>query len=150
MRVALPPETAIHAGISTRRDRRTGAARQEADECLALHEAHPHRTASGHDESWHAILLRATAHRGSTRVPARGPVTELRRRQATPPSTSPRCGRLTAQGDLARAGEAAGRARTTVRYRLRKMVEVTALDLDDPYKRLAMTVELAAIPDGSP
>lgn len=38
----------------------------------------------------------------------------------------------------------------TVRYRLRKMVEVTALDLDDPYKRLAMTIELAALPEESP
>lgn len=57
---------------------------------------------------------------------------------------------LTAQGDLTRAGELLGVHENTVRYRLRKMAEVTVLDLDDPYKRLAMTIELAAIPDESP
>jgi DNA-binding PucR family transcriptional regulator len=35
----------------------------------------------------------------------------------------------------------------TVRYRLRKMSEVTVLDLTDVRKRLAMTVELAATDD---
>lgn len=34
-----------------------------------------------------------------------------------------------------------------MRYRLRKMAEVTDLDLTDARKRLAMTVELAATDD---
>lgn len=33
----------------------------------------------------------------------------------------------------------------TVRYRLRKMAEITNLSLDDSKKRLAMMIELAAI-----
>jgi len=33
----------------------------------------------------------------------------------------------------------------TVRYRLRKMAEITTLPLDDAKKRLAMMIELAAI-----
>ena len=155
MRVALPPETAIHAGISAPAEiAELAAARQEADECLALHES-PSTPDSvpAYDESWHAILLQRlrTAAR-STRVPARGPVTELRRHDETHSTQYVATLRawLTAQGDLARAGEQLGVHENTVRYRLRKMVEVTALDLDDPYKRLAMTVELAAIPDGSP
>ena len=32
----------------------------------------------------------------------------------------------------------------TVRYRMRKMAEVTALDLDDPDKRLALIIALHA------
>jgi DNA-binding PucR family transcriptional regulator len=35
----------------------------------------------------------------------------------------------------------------TIRYRLRKMRELTALDLEDGNKRVAMTIELAALDD---
>jgi DNA-binding PucR family transcriptional regulator len=83
-------------------------------------------------------------------VPARGPVAELRRHDAAQSTQYVATLRawLTAQGDLAQAGEALGVHENTVRYRLRKMAEVTTLDLDDPHKRLAMTIELAALPAG--
>jgi DNA-binding PucR family transcriptional regulator len=54
---------------------------------------------------------------------------------------------LAAQGDLHEAAERLGVHENTVRYRLRKMAEVTDLDLTDARKRLAMTVELAATDD---
>ncbi|GAA2546069.1 PucR family transcriptional regulator [Mycolicibacterium diernhoferi] len=155
MRVALPAETTIHAGISAPAEiAELASARQEADECLALHESPlTPDSVPAYDESWHDILLHRlrTAAR-STRVPARGPVTELRRHDASHSTQYVATLRawLTAQGDLTRAGELLGVHENTVRYRLRKMAEVTVLDLDDPYKRLAMTIELAAIPDESP
>ena len=52
---------------------------------------------------------------------------------------------LEAQGDPAEAGERLGVHENTVRYRLRKMAEITNLSLDDAKKRLAMMIELAAI-----
>ncbi len=45
---------------------------------------------------------------------------------------------LEAQGDPAQAGERLGVHENTVRYRLRKMAEITNLALDDARKRLAM------------
>ncbi|MEX3657205.1 helix-turn-helix domain-containing protein, partial [Mycolicibacterium fortuitum] len=51
---------------------------------------------------------------------------------------------LEAQGDLVEAGRSLGVHENTVRYRLRKMVELTQLDLTDARKRLAMMIELAA------
>jgi sugar diacid utilization regulator len=153
MRAALPAHTTIRAGISAPAEAtELAAARQEADECLALHEDPSTPDAvPAYDESWHDILLQRlrTAAR-STRVPARGPVAELRRHDAAQSTQYVATLRawLTAQGDLAQAGEALGVHENTVRYRLRKMAEVTTLDLDDPHKRLAMTIELAALPAG--
>lgn len=155
MRTALPGQAVLHAGISAPAEAtELAAARQEADECLALHESPSTPDAvPAYDESWHDILLQRlrTAAR-STRVPARGPVAELRRHddaQSTQYVATLRAW-LTAQGDLAQAGEALGVHENTVRYRLRKMAALTSLDLDDPHKRLAMTIELAAITDLAP
>ncbi len=50
---------------------------------------------------------------------------------------------LRAQGDLARAATTLEVHPNTVRYRLRRMNEVTALRLDDPDQRLAMLIALA-------
>ncbi|HEY3466832.1 MAG TPA: helix-turn-helix domain-containing protein, partial [Amycolatopsis sp.] len=52
---------------------------------------------------------------------------------------------LHAQGDPAAAGKRLGVHENTVRYRLRKMTELTTLDLRDGSKRLALTIELAAL-----
>ncbi len=151
MRAALPTHAAIGAGISAPAEViELAAARQEADECLALHEDPSTPDAvPAYDESWHDILLQRlrTAAR-STRAPARGPVAELRRHDAAHSTQYVATLRawLTAQGDLAQAGEVLGVHENTVRYRLRKMVQVTTLDLDDPHQRLAMTIELAAHP----
>jgi RNA polymerase sigma-70 factor (ECF subfamily) len=51
---------------------------------------------------------------------------------------------LEAQGDPTEAGNRLGVHENTVRYRLRKMAEITNLQLDDAKKRLAMMIELAA------
>ncbi|MFG1825745.1 PucR family transcriptional regulator [Microbispora bryophytorum] len=100
-----------------------------------------------YDESWDDILLhrlRAAARAG--RVPARGPVSALRRHDALHDTHYVATLRawLEAQGDLAAAAERLGVHANTVRNRLRRMSEVTPLDLDDPRKRLAMLITLAA------
>ncbi|KOX28790.1 PucR family transcriptional regulator [Saccharothrix sp. NRRL B-16348] len=149
LRAALPTGVAVTAGIgATASAADLPASRQEADECLALHEARtPDAVPPAYDESWDDILLqrlRAAARAG--RTPARGPVAELRRHDhdhATHYVPTLRAW-LEAQGDLAQAGERLGVHPNTIRYRLRKMVEVTPLDLDDPRKRLAMIIDLAA------
>jgi hypothetical protein len=127
------------------------AARQEADECLALHET---RHASGvppaYEESWDDILLQRlrTAAR-SGRAPARGPVTELRRHDTEHGTHYVATLRawLQAQGDPAEAGRQLGVHENTIRYRLRKMADLTTLDLHDGAKRLAMMIEVASLDD---
>ncbi|GAB7069808.1 helix-turn-helix domain-containing protein [Mycobacterium hodleri] len=150
LRAALPDETTVSAGISkaaTPTD--LPAARQEADECLALHDSWPTGSEPpAYDESWDAILLqrlRAAAHVG--RTPDRGPIAELRRHDrahATEYASTLRAW-LEALGDPAAAGIRLGVHENTVRYRMRKMAEVTDLPLHDSRKRVAMMVELAAV-----
>jgi sugar diacid utilization regulator len=124
------------------------AARQEADECLALHERRPAATPPPvYDESWHDILLqrlRTAARTG--RAPARGPVAELRRHDLEHGTQYVATLRawLEAQGDPAVAATQLGVHENTVRNRLRRMATMTNLDLQDPRRRLAMMIELAA------
>lgn len=149
LRAALPAAVVVSAGIGGLASApELPAGRQEADECLALHEARPPDAAPpAYDESWDDILLqrlRGAARTG--RTPARGPVDELRRHDqehATHHVATLRAW-LEAQGDLAAVGERLGVHPNTVRYRLRKMAEVTNLDLTNPRKRLAMIIDLAA------
>ncbi|NBH04899.1 helix-turn-helix domain-containing protein, partial [Amycolatopsis sp. SID8362] len=79
------------------------------------------------------------------RAPARGPIADLARHDAE--NGTGYLGTLRAwletQGDLAQAAERLGVHPNTIRYRLRKMAEVTTLQLDVPAKRLAMIIELA-------
>jgi hypothetical protein len=150
LRVGLPAQVMVSAGISapaTATDLPAG--RQEADECLAMHEARtPTDTVPpAYDESWDDILLqrlRAAARAG--RTPARGPVAELRRhdREHATSFVATLRAWLEAQGDLTDAAERLGVHPNTVRNRLRRMTEVTALDLGDARKRLAMIIDLAA------
>jgi PucR C-terminal helix-turn-helix domain len=149
LRAALPEGVRVSAGISGPAEvSDLVAARREADECLALHELSlATAPAPAYDESWADILLQRlrTAAR-SGRSPERGPVAELRshdRANATDYVATLRAW-LESQGDPAAAGERLGVHENTVRYRLRKMAEITTLSLDDPKKRLAMTIELAA------
>ncbi|PZG18378.1 PucR family transcriptional regulator [Nonomuraea aridisoli] len=148
LRAGLPPHVGITAGISApAATAELPAGRQEADECLALHEAGPRAVPPAYDESWDDVLLRrlrAAARTG--RTPARSPVSELRRhdaRHATHFVPTLRAW-LEAQGDLTVAAERLGVHPNTVRNRMRKMAEVTPLDLDDARKRLAMIITLAA------
>ncbi|MCV7378487.1 PucR family transcriptional regulator [Mycobacterium alsense] len=149
LRAALPERVAVLAGISGPADVvDLAAARQEADECLALDESSPSAAPPAYDESWDDILLQRlrTAAR-SGRTPARGPVAELRRHDRANATEYAATLRewLAAQGDPVAAGERLGVHENTVRYRLRKMAEITNLPLDDARKRLAMMIELAAL-----
>lgn len=151
LRAALPAQLTLFAGISgASAAEELPAARREADECLALHETRePGSVASAYEEAWDDILLqrlRTAARTG--RTPARGPVAELRRHDhehATKYVATLRAW-LAAQGDPATAGRRLGVHENTIRYRLRKMAELTTLDLHDD-KRLAMMIEPAALND---
>ncbi|MFG3437359.1 PucR family transcriptional regulator [Nonomuraea sp. NPDC047897] len=151
LRAALPSQVRIAAGIgAAAHAAELPASRQEADECLALHETVGPRVAPPtYDESWDDILLqrlRAAARTG--RTPARGPVSALRGHDtahATHYVATLRAW-LEAQGDLGVAAERLGVHPNTVRNRLRRMSEITPLDLDDAGKRLAMIIMLAAEP----
>ncbi|MEU1998031.1 helix-turn-helix domain-containing protein [Nocardia gamkensis] len=145
---ALPTRMTVLAGISgVARATELASARQEADECLALHEARSTGAAPpAYDESWDEILLQRLRTAGlSGRAPTRGPISELRRHDRTNSTRYVATLRawLQAQGDPAEAGAQLGVHENTVRNRLRKMAEVTDLGLDDPRKRLAMMIELA-------
>lgn len=148
LHAALPERVTVIAGISGVAELADlAAARQEADECLALHEMSPTAAPPAYDESWDDILLqwlRAAARSG--RAPTRGPVAELRRHDQANGTDYVLTLRawLQAQGDPTEAGERLGVHENTVRYRLRKMAELTNLSLDDARKRLAMMIELAA------
>lgn len=149
LRASLPDRLTVLAGISKAAAAADlPAARQEADECLALHGVKPaDAPPPAYDESWDEILLQRlrTAAR-SGRTPDRGPVAELRRHDADHATdyVSTLRAWLEAMGDPAEAGNRLGVHENTVRYRLRKMGEITDLQLDDARKRLAMMIELAA------
>ena len=148
LRAALPERVTVLAGISGVAEvADLAAARDEADECLALHEVTSRPTPPAYDESWDEILLQRlrTASR-SGRSPNRGPVAELRRHDRAHETDYVATLRawLEAQGDPIEAGERLGVHENTVRNRLRKMAEITNLPLDDARKRLAMMIELAA------
>lgn len=145
---AMPEGVGVAAGISGPADvADLVAARREADECLALHESSAGGAPPAYDEAWDEILLQRlrTAARAG-RLPDRGPVADLRRHDRANSTDYVATLRawLEAQGDPVRAGERLGVHENTVRYRLRKMAEITNLPLDDAKKRLAMTIELAA------
>ncbi|BBY45584.1 PucR family transcriptional regulator [Mycolicibacterium celeriflavum] len=150
LRAALPDRVTVLAGISKAAiTTDLPAARQEADECLALHEIRPSTAVPpAYDESWDEILLqRLRTAAQSGRTPDRGPVAELRRHDqdhATEYVSTLRAW-LEALGDPVQAGVRLGVHENTVRYRLRKMAEITELPLDDARKRLAIMIELAAI-----
>lgn len=149
LQAALPDRLTVLAGISKAAEATDlPAARQEADECLALHEIGPSNAPPpAYDESWDEILLQRlrTAAR-SGRSPDRGPVAELRRHDIDHSTeyVSTLRAWLEALGDPAEAGTRLGVHENTVRYRLRKMGEITDLQLADARKRLAMMIELAA------
>ena len=154
LRAALPEPVTVLAGISgPATAAELALARSEADECLALHEVR-HGDAQNrdeqvpvYDEAWDEILLQRLRIAGRAgRAPQRGPVAELRAHDQAHGTQYAETLRawLEAQGDLAGAGRALGVHENTVRYRLRKMVELTQLDLGDARKRLAMMIELAA------
>ncbi len=146
----LPRGSAVLAGISAAAEAgELPAARLEADECLALHELGA-GLPPAYDESWDDVLLQRlrTAARSGRGV-TRGPTAELVRHDREHGTSYVPTLRawLEAQGDPVRAGVVLGVHENTVRYRLRKMAEVTAVEVDSARKRLAMMIELAVLSD---
>jgi hypothetical protein len=149
LEAALPEQVTLLAGISAvAAVADLVAARHEADECLALNEiGAPGIPPPAYDESWDDILLqRLRTAADSGRSPDRGPLAELRRHDQAHASDYVATLRawLATQGDPTEAGRLLGVHENTVRYRLRKMNEITTLPLGDAKKRLAMMIELAA------
>jgi hypothetical protein len=152
IRAALPRQARVTAGIgAAASSAELPASRREADECLALHDARPGMdTATAYDESWDDILvMRVRAAAAAGRAPTRGPIADLRRHDAAYATSyvATLHAWLAAQGDLAQAAVLLDVHPNTIRYRLRKMAEVTTLQLDLPAKRLAMIIELAVSDD---
>ncbi|WP_214107997.1 PucR family transcriptional regulator [Acrocarpospora catenulata] len=148
----LPAQVRVTAGIGAPAEvAELPASRQEADECLALHESSRlGAVPPAYDESWDDILLwrlRAAARTG--RSPVRGPLATLRRHDTRHGTrfVATLLAWLETQGDPVLAAERLGVHPNTVRNRLRKMDELAALDLDDPRQRLAMTIMLFACQD---
>lgn len=148
IRISLPTRAVVSAGIGgVASTVDLPASRREADECLALHETRPARAAPvAYDESWDDILLRrlhAVSRVG--RAPSRGPIVELRKHDAQHGThyVSTLRAWLEAGGDLAEAAHRLGVHPNTIRYRLRKMVDVATIDLVDARKRRAMIIDLA-------
>ncbi|MEU6999805.1 helix-turn-helix domain-containing protein [Nonomuraea sp. NPDC046570] len=151
----LPRRVTVFAGVGgPASPAQLPASRQEADESLALRATRPGRAlAVAYDESWDEILLqRLRAAASAGRTPARGPVAELTRHDAEHSTRYIATLRawLEAQGDLAVAAGRLGVHPNTVRYRLRKMAELTNLQLDLPEKRLAMLIALAVDQGANP
>ncbi|MFD2469717.1 PucR family transcriptional regulator [Amycolatopsis silviterrae] len=148
IRDALPAQVTVAAGIGAAASTaELPASRRESDECLALHDVRPKPGATvAYDESWDDILiLRLRAAAAAGRAPARGPIADLARHDAAHSTSYVATLRawLETQGDLTEAAERLGVHPNTIRYRLRKMADVTPLRLDLPAKRLAMIIELA-------
>ncbi|WP_031469613.1 PucR family transcriptional regulator [Sciscionella sediminilitoris] len=123
------------------------ASRREAEESLALHSSAPTTPPVCYDESWDRIVLqRLRTAAASGRTPSRGPIADLAGHDAahgTEYLPTLRAWLLT-QGELPSTAQRLDVHPNTVRHRLRRMGEVTALDLDDPQRRLAMMIMLAA------
>jgi len=148
IRGSLPEHAVVTAGIGgVASVAELSASRQEADECLALHGTRPEGSPPvAYDESWDDILLRrlrAVSQAG--RRPQRGPIGDLRRHDAEHGTRFVSTLRtwLETGGDLPVTAKQLGVHPNTVRNRLRKMHEVTTLELDDPRKRRAMIIALA-------
>jgi hypothetical protein len=148
LQTSLPAEAVLSAGIGGMAAADgLPASRQEADECLALHETRPaHAKPVAYEESWDDILLRrlhAVSRAG--RTPARGPIAELRKHDTQHGTRYVPTLRawLEAGGDIVQAADKMGVHPNTIRNRLRKMAEFTTIDLTDTEKRQAMIIALA-------
>lgn len=144
---SLPGHVSIAAGIGApAAPSQLPTSRSEAEESLALHTARADAIPISYDESWDQILLqRLRTAAASGRVPERGPLADLSRHDAAHATHYLSTLRtwLQAQADLTVAARRLDVHPNTVRYRIRKMHEITQLHLDDPDERLAMLIALA-------
>ncbi|PRC46520.1 PucR family transcriptional regulator, partial [Mycobacterium sp. ITM-2017-0098] len=146
---ALPHLLTVQAGISApAAATELAVARTEADECLALQEGTAVLVPPAYEESWDDLVLRRLrAAAGTGRTPHRGAVAELRehdRAHGTAYVATLRAW-LQERGEPGRIAEQLGVHENTVRYRMRRMAELTDLRLDDVHKRFAMMIELAIL-----
>ncbi|MBR8744136.1 CdaR family transcriptional regulator [Nocardiopsis sp. MG754419] len=147
----LPGHVTVNAGIGGPADlARLPASRREADESLVLHASRPEggtRPVPAYDESWDEVLMHRLRRASlSGRRPVDGPVADLIAHDAengTRYASTLRAW-LGAQGDPNAAARELGVHPNTVRHRMRRMAEVTALDLDSPRARLALAITLEA------
>lgn len=146
---ALPEQLTVQAGISApAAATELAVARTEADECLALQEGTGAEAPPAYDESWDDLLLRRLrAAARSGRTPHRGAVAELREHDSSQGTAYVPTLRawLQERGDPGRTAARLGVHENTVRYRMRRMAELTDLRLDDADKRFAMMIELAVL-----
>ncbi|GAB2737666.1 helix-turn-helix domain-containing protein [Salinifilum aidingensis] len=145
---SLPEHVTIAAGIGApAAPSQLPTSKNEAEESMALHaDRADSAPVVSYDESWDQILLqRLRTAAASGRVPARGPLADLARHDTAHATSYLPTLRvwLQAQADLAVAARRLEVHPNTVRYRIRKMHEITTLHLDDPDERLAMLIALA-------
>lgn len=144
---SLPSDLTVAAGVGGAAEPgELPAGRREADESLALHAADPGAPPVSYEDSWDEILLqRLRTAAAAGRTPARGPITDLARHDASNAThyLPTLHAWLEAQGDLGAAAAMLDVHPNTVRYRMRRMTEIAGLRLDDPKKRLAMLITLA-------
>lgn len=144
----LPTQVRVSAGIGGPADAAAlPASRQEADESLALHATRPGAPLMVYDESWDQILLhRLRVVANSGRTPARAPVVDLRRHDAEFRTNYIETLQtwLEHNRDTTSAATSLAVHPNTIRYRLRKISELTNLNLDSPGQRLATLIALAA------
>lgn len=147
---SLPDHVTIAAGIgAAATPGQLSTSRNEADESLALHTTRPGCDPISYDESWDQILLqRLRTAAASGRVPTSSPLADLAQHDATHATRylPTLHAWLWAHADLTIAARRLDVHPNTVRYRIRKMHEITDLHLDDPDKRLAMLIALAVTP----
>jgi hypothetical protein len=146
---ALPEQVTVQAGVSApAAATELAVARTEADECLALQEGTPYAITPAYDESWDDVVLqRLRTAAGAGRNPHRGVVAELRAHDGAHGTAYVATLRawLRESGDPGRTATCLGVHENTVRYRMRRMAEITDLRLDDADKRFTMMIELAAL-----
>ncbi|AAZ56831.1 putative DNA-binding protein [Thermobifida fusca YX] len=150
---ALPSDVEVHAGIGGPADiDQLTESRQEADESLTLHAAHPRgRIAVSYDDDWDEILLGRLRRVAATgRIPAGHPVARLARHDHEHGTRHVETLRawFDAQGDHRAAADLLGVHPNTVRYRMRRMAEIARVDLDCPRTNLALAIALAVEADG--
>ncbi len=125
------------------------ASRAQAQETLGLLRAGlvAGRVAD-YEQAWAVVALHRAANAANAAgVADLGPLSELRKQDEA--SGTDYLGTLYAwlrhPGDPRAAGKALSIHPNTLRYRMRRIVELTGLDLDDPDLRLALLVQLVAL-----
>lgn len=151
-RAGLPAHVTLAAGIGApAAPGQLPDSKREADESLALHGGRYDEPPVYYDQAWDRIVLqRLRTSAAAGRLPANGPLADLAKhdRDHGTQYLSTLDAWLRSQGELPVAAERLDVHPNTVRYRIRRMQQLTELDLHDPDRRVAMLITLAV--DGVP